>query len=84
VAQFESALREIVRSSANWQQGTLAVFQTAEPSLWVAGGLLGERIDLVEGTYDIMIRSAGRTYNWDEIEVDGEFESRAGRRPRRR
>jgi hypothetical protein len=83
-AELKAALGEVIHRGSRQDHGSLAVFETSNPQYWVAGGSLGEKIELTEGTYDIVIRSAGRTYTWDGVRIDGNFEARAGRKPKPR
>jgi len=79
--ELKSALREIVRSGPRADQGTLAVFRADQPETWVAGGFLGEKIKLSAGTYDVVIRTEGKSYVWESLEINGNFEATAGRKP---
>jgi len=79
--ELKSTLREIVRSGPRADQGTLAVFRADQPEAWVAGGFLGEKIKLSAGTYDVVIRTEGKSYVWEALAIDGNFEATAGRKP---
>ena len=78
--ELKSALREIVRSGPRADQGTLSVFRAGRPDSWVAGGFLGEKIKLSAGTYDVVIRTEGKSYVWEALEIAGNFEATAGRK----
>ena len=81
--QLDTALRGILRDTANWQQGVLALLTPGSPGRWVAGGYLGDTIEVGEGNYDVVIRSQDRSYFWENLKVSGEMRAVAGRRPPR-
>ena len=80
--ELKSALREIFRGLLRGEPGTVNLFR-AGSDRWVAGGFLGERLEVAPGVYDVQIRAEGRTYAWEELEISGNVEARAGRRPPR-
>jgi hypothetical protein len=77
--QLKASLREVIRNGARWDQGTLAVFQADQTAEWVASGFLGETIQLTEGLYDVLIRTAGQTYLWEDVNITGNLEVIASR-----
>ena len=50
------------------------MFQADQAEEWVASGFLGETIQLSEGAYDILIRTAGKTYFWEDVNITGNLE----------
>ncbi len=77
--QLKASLREILQSGVRWSQGTLSVFRADRTEEWVAGGFLGETIQLSAGLYDILIHNAGNTYLWEDVNITGDLEVVASR-----
>jgi len=78
--QLRGVLREILRDATREEEGNIAIFETGW-DVWVTGGALGERIEISAGTYDMIVRSGGRTHVWENVRVSGEFETNAGAKP---
>lgn len=81
-AELRDALREILREVRRGGPGVVNLFESGGGN-WVAGGSLGERIDVNPGRYDVVIRTNGETYTWTETELSGSVEAVAGARPPR-
>jgi hypothetical protein len=81
-SQLRATLQQIFRDVDEGDRGAVSLFR-AGGGEWVTSGTLGDTLDVAAGTYDVVIHSGGRTYNWRDVEVDGAFESEAGNRPAR-
>jgi len=77
---LRSVLRVVLNRAAATADGSVSVFEPGW-DVWVAGGALGEEIPLSRGTYDIIVRSRGTTWLWDDVRITSAFESPAGARP---
>ncbi len=81
--ELKSALRDVIRSSTRSGPGTLSILRADGSRELVAGGFLGEKIKLASGSYDVLIKTEGKTYRWERLRVEGNLETTAGRRPPR-
>jgi len=81
LGELKSALREVIRDGTRGTRaGTFAVFNADHHDEWVTGGAIEERIRLPEGRYDFLIHLGGKTFEWDDVRVAGDFEALAGER----
>ena len=81
-AQLRTALHRIFREVSDNETGTVSVFEP-EGGEWIVSGTLGEQLQVTAGTYDLLIHTAGRSYTWPGVKIDGTFESPVGTRPSR-
>ena len=81
-ARLRTTLHQIFREVADNDTGTVSVFEP-EGGEWIISGALGEQLQVSAGTYDLLIHSAGRSYSWPGVQIDGTFESPVGTRPSR-
>ncbi len=79
-SQLRSVLREIFREVARGDPGTVLAF-LPDDGEWVATGSLGETLELSAGIYDLLIRTADRTYSWPGFRVTGNTQAVAGPKP---
>lgn len=77
--ELTAALGSVIRATLRAEDGTVAVFSAGRPA-WIAGGAVGDTIKLNSGTYDVLIRSQGRTFEWTGVKIEGQVEAVAGRR----
>jgi hypothetical protein len=83
--QLKAALQEIARETTRLDQGTYAVFKANRPNEWITGGVIGRRVLLTEGRYDIQITTPDKQYHWQDVRIIGDVDSIAGRKaPRTR
>jgi hypothetical protein len=75
-----SALRDSLRRSATAEQGTISLFRAGRADEWIAGGVLGEKLGVTTGRYDVLVQDAERAFFWADVEISGYLEATAGRR----
>lgn len=81
--QLRSTLREILADSRSIAEGSVSIFESGW-DVFVTGGALDEQIDISSGRYDVLVRTRGKAYVWENLTIAGELETVAGPSPKRR
>jgi hypothetical protein len=79
LGELKSGFREAIRDGArSVRAGTFSVFNSGRPTEWVTGGAIEEKISLPQGRYDFLIHTGGKSFEWDGVNVVGDFKALAG------
>jgi hypothetical protein len=78
-AQLKQVLRGIFREVLRGGGGTVSMFEP-NGGAWIASAPIGERIEVLPGRYDVLIRAGGETWEWKNLRVSGFVEGEAGPR----